>query len=57
MNHKRRKKMIEMKKQAQNNYQKDLRRLRRNGIFFAFQCYLTIVGMISLIAFTMWLVL
>ena len=57
MNHKRRKKMIEMKKQAQNDYQKDLRRLRRNGIFFAFQCYLTIVGMISLIALMIWIVL
>lgn len=57
MNHKIRKKMIEMNKQAQNDYRKDLKRLHRGNILFAFQCYLTIIGMISLIAFMMWLVL
>lgn len=49
--------MIEMNKQAQNDYRKDLKRLHRGNILFAFQCYLTIIGMISLIAFMMWLVL
>ncbi len=57
MNHKRRKKMIETKKQAQNDYRKDLKRLRRNDILFNFQCCLTIAGMISLIAFMLWVVL